>query len=220
MSNLIKNGTIVDDAWTLVQLPALAEETVRKQAGKVVIFKLTGETAATPEQIACTVIPASGKIIVPLAVWLARKGELAPRLAAGELAIWLESFELVEDLVANIADINTLPLIAVNFPRFADGRGFSVATLLRARYGYRNELRAIGDVLRDQLFYMKRCGFDAYSMRGDRNAEDALASLRDFSEPYQGAVDNPLPVWRRHARQVQHAAVPHKQTISREDKVD
>jgi len=198
MSNLIRNNVVVADDWTLVALPAI-EEAVRKQAGKVVIFKLTGEHSATPEQIAGAVIPA-GKVIVPLPLWQARMDELAPRLAAGELGVWLESFELVEDLVASVADINDVPLIAVNFPRFADGRGFSIATLLRTRYAYRNELRAIGDVLRDQLYYMKRCGFDAFSMRADRSAEDALASLRDFSEPYQGAVDNPLPVWRRYAR--------------------
>jgi uncharacterized protein (DUF934 family) len=220
MSNLIKNGVITPDEWTLVQLPALAEESVRKQAGKVVIFKLTGEVSATPEQIDGTVIPASGKIIVPFPVWLAHKDSLAPRRAAGELSVWLESFELVENLVQSVSDINALPVIAINFPRFADGRGFSIATLLRTRYGYKNEIRAIGDVLRDQLFYMKRCGFDAYSMRTDRSTEEALASLRDFSEPYQGAVDNPLPVWLRHARQVRHAAVPHKQLVSHEDEVD
>ena len=203
MSNLIRNNLVVDDDWTVVALPAITEE-VRKQAGKVVIFKLTGEASATPEQIAATVIPA-GKVIVPFPVWLARKDELAPRLAAGELGVWLESFELVEDLAASSADINTFPVIAVNFPRFADGRGFSIATLLRTRHGYRNELRAIGDVLRDQLYFMHRCGFDAYAIRADRSVEEALESLRDFSEPYQGAVDNPLPVWRRHKRHV-HAS--------------
>lgn len=220
MSNLIKNGHIVNDDWTLVALPPPADGAVRKQAGKVVIFKLTGEAAATAEQIADTVIPGSGKVLVPLTVWLARENDLAPRLAAGELGIWLESFELIEDLVASMTDINRLPVIAVNFPRFADGRGFSIATLLRTRFGYKNEIRAIGDVLRDQLFYMHRCGFDAYLMRPDRSAEEALASLRDFSESYQGAVDNPLPVWRRHTRVAHHAASAHKLQAAIEDEVD
>lgn len=220
MSNLIKNGQIVENLWTVVELPPPAEETVRKQAGKVVIFRLTGEAAATPEQIAGTVIPATGKVLVPLAVWLARRESLATRLAAGELGIWMDSFELVEDLVGSVEDINMLPVIAVNFPRFADGRGFSIATLLRTRYGYRNEIRAIGDVLRDQLYYMKRCGFDAYLMRPDRSAEAALASLRDFSEPYQGAVDNPLPVWRRLPRVAQNAHVGKTLQATLEDQVD
>lgn len=220
MSKLIRNNAVVEDDWTLVQLPAPAEEAVRKQAGKVVIFKLTGEKAASAEQIASTVIPAGGKIIVPLPVWQARKDELAPRLAAGELGLWLETFELVEDLVASVEDINSLPVIAVHFPRPVDGRGFTIATLLRTRFGYRNEIRSIGDVLRDQLFYMKRCGFDAFKIRSDRSAEEALASLRDFSEPYQGAVDNPLPVWRRHSRMGHHVAAPFKAQASHEDEVD
>jgi uncharacterized protein (DUF934 family) len=220
MSNLIKNGHIVNDDWILVTLPAPAEETVRKQAGKVVIFRQTGELAATPEQIAGTVLPPQGKIMIPLAVWLAHKDALTPRLAAGKLSVWLESFELIEDLVASLTDINSLPVIAVNFPRFADGRGFSIATLLRTRFGYRNEIRAIGDVLRDQLFYMKRCGFDAYLMRPDRSTEEALASLRDFTEPYQGAVDNPLPVWRRYTRVAHHAAAGSRISARHEDEVD
>lgn len=219
MSNLIKHGAVAQDDWTLVQLPALAEEAVRKQAGKVVVFKLTGESSSTDEQIAGTFITA-GRVIVPFPVWLARKDELSSRLATGELGIWLESYELVEDLVAGIEDINTLPVIAVNFPRFADGRGFTIATLLRTRFGYKNEIRAIGDVLRDQLFYMKRCGFDAFTIRADRSTEDALASLRDFSEPYQGAVDNPLPVWRRYTRQVLHTALTVRTRATHEDEVD
>jgi uncharacterized protein (DUF934 family) len=185
----------VPDDWTLVTLPTI-EEAVRKQAGKVVIFKITGEAAATPEQIAATTIPPSGKILVPLSVWRARKAELTPRLHAGELGVWLESFELVEDLVESVADINTLPLIALHFPRFADGRGFSMAALLRTRYGYRNELRAIGDVLRDQLYYLSRCGFDAFALRADQDPHEALSAFDDFSDNYPATVDR-LPLFRR-----------------------
>jgi uncharacterized protein (DUF934 family) len=220
MSRLIKNNHIVDDPWTLVTLPAPAEDTVRKQAGKVVIFKVTGEPAATPAQLADAVIPASGPVIVPLTLWQARKDELAARAARGEVGVWLESYELLEDLLASVADLNRLPVIAINFPRFVDGRGFSMATLLRTRHQYRNELRAIGDVLRDQLYFMRRCGFDAYKLRADRSLEDALASLRDFSEPYQGAVDNALPVWRRYGRVGHHATLAHKVQPSNEDQVD
>lgn len=197
MPILIKNNAIVTDDWTLVTLPAPAEETVRKQAGKVVIFKVTGEAAATSDQLANAVIPTTGKVVVPLTLWKARQTELAARAAKNEVGVWLESYELLEDLLGSVADINSLPVIAIHFPRFVDGRGFSLATLLRTRHGYKNELRAIGDVLRDQLYFMKRCGFDAYALRGDKSAEDALASFRDFTEPYQGAVDNALPVWRR-----------------------
>lgn len=197
MSELIRNGRIVADGWTLVRFPE--PEQVETKAGKPVIFRLTGSEAATGEAIAAVALPA-GPIIVPLALWLARRAELAPRLAAGELGVWLASFELVEDLATSVPDINAFPVIALDFPKFVDGRGFSSAALLRSRYAYRNELRAIGDVLRDQLYFMKRCGFDAWVLRADRSASDALASFRDFSEPYQGAVDEPQPLWRRHAR--------------------
>ena len=220
MSNLIKNTGIVADEWTLVTLPAPAQDTVRQQAGKVVIFKVTGEPAATPEQLANAVIPASGKVLLPLTLWQARKTALISRAARGEIGLWIESFERLEDLVASIDDLNSLPVIAIHFPRFVDGRGFSLATLLRTKYGYKNELRAIGDVLRDQLYFMKRCGFDAYALRADRSVEDALASFRDFSDPYQGSVDNPLPVWRRYPRVGHHEALAAKAQATHEDQVD
>jgi uncharacterized protein (DUF934 family) len=196
-SNLIRNNQIVDNEWITVHLPQLGEEVVRKQAGKVVLFKLTGEVTSTPEQVAATVIPTSGKIIVPLSVWIARKAELADRFAKGEIGLWLATHEVLETLVQSVPDINALPLIAVHVERFADGRIFSIGNLLRTRYGYKNELRAFGDVLRDQLFFLKRCGYDSYLIRADRSAEDALASLKDFTEPYQAAVDVNQPIWRR-----------------------
>lgn len=196
MSNLIRDNAIVEDEWTTVTMPA-GEEVVRKQAGKIVLFKLTGEKTYTPEQIAATVVPENGKIIVPLAIWQARKEELAPRLEKGELGIWLATHELLQDLVDSVGDVNKLPVIAIYVERFADGRIFSIGTLLRTRHGYKNELRAFGDVLRDQLFFLRRCGFNSYLIRADRSAEEALASLQDFKEPYQGAVDITQPVWRR-----------------------
>jgi uncharacterized protein (DUF934 family) len=200
MAKVIVRGRIVNDDWTLVQFP-VKDGPVRKQAGKPVLFKITGEAAASPEEITALPIPA-GKVIVPLPVWLARKDEFAARMSAGSLAVWIDSFESPEALVESVGDANRLPLVAINFPRFADGRGYSFATLLRQRYGYKGELRAIGDVLHDQLFYLKRCGFDAFAVRADRNIEDALRGLNDFSEPYQSAVDQPLPLYRRHARVV------------------
>lgn len=203
MSKLIKQGSagaqiVADDAWQIVRVPVVQEE-VKKQAGKVVLFKLTNAESATPEQIAATQVPA-GKVVLPLAVWLARKDEFATRLAAGEIGVWLETYELVETLAASQADLNMFPLIGVFIERHADGRAYSSASLLRTRYSFRNELRAFGDVLRDQLFFLNRCGFSAFEIRADRSAEDALASLRDFSEPYQAAVVVDQPLWRRHSR--------------------
>ncbi|WP_047513991.1 DUF934 domain-containing protein [Methylophilus sp. Q8] len=204
MSQLIQlaaNGqaSIVADTWTRVVPPAAGEESVRKQAGKVVLFKLTGEQTYTAEQIANTEIPATGKILVPLTIWQARKAELQSRLATGELGIILATNETAEALQAEFADLNTLPLIAVFVERFADGRIFTLGNWLRTRFGFKNELRAIGDVLRDQLFFHKRAGFNSFLIRADRSAEDALASLNDFSQPYQGGVAD-VPVWRRISR--------------------
>jgi uncharacterized protein (DUF934 family) len=203
MSNLVKieNGVaaIVNDDWTLVQLPATQVEE-RIQAGKVVLFKLTGESTVTEEQIANTVIPATGKIIVPLSVFVERNNELASRIAQGEVGVWLATHELLEYLIQQQADLNVLPIIAVFVERFADGRIFSLGTLLRTRYGYKNELRAFGDVLRDQLFFLKRSGYTSFMIRQDRSAQEAIASLNDFSKPYQGAVDEPKPVFRRYNR--------------------
>ena len=203
MSNLIQlnNGaaSITENAWVTVKLPASNVE-ARKQAGKVVLFKLTGEQTVTETQIAETDIPASGKIIVPLSIFIARKNELLTRISSGEIGVWIDTHELISDLAENQPDLNILPIIAVHVERFADGRIFSLGTLLRSRYGYKNELRAIGDVLRDQLFFLKRSGFDSFLIRADRSAEEALASLKDFTDPYQGAVDEPKPVFSRYNR--------------------
>ena len=90
------------------------------------------------------------------------------------LAVWLDSSEGPEAIAGDLAHF---ALIGVNFPKFADGRGYSSARLLRERYGYRGEIRAIGDVLQDQLFYMKRCGINAFAVRQDKDIEAALAGL-------------------------------------------
>lgn len=203
MSNLVKieNGVaaLANDDWTLVKLPE-AQTEERIQAGKVVLFKLTGESTITEEQIANTVIPATGKIIVPLSVFVERNAELESRIANGEVGVWLATHELLEYLIQQQADLNVLPIIAVFVERFADGRIFSIGTLLRTRYGFKNELRAFGDVLRDQLFFLKRSGFTSFMVRKDRSALEAIASLNDFSKPYQGAVDEPQPVFKRYNR--------------------
>ncbi len=153
------------------------------------LFKLAeGETA---DGVA---VPA-GKQIVPLAVWLAQKTTLAAR--AGEIGVWLASDERPEQLKD---DTKSLPVIAVDFPSFADGRGYSIAFNLRARLGFEGELRAIGDVLRDQMFYMSRVGFNAFATREDRSIEEALKGLSDFSEVYQHSWDQKSPLFRRAAR--------------------
>ncbi len=135
--------------------------------------------------------------LLPHALWLARKDEIL--VCQKPVGVWLDSSE---DPQALAGDLEHLALIGVNFPKFADGRAYSIARLVRERYNYRGEIRAIGDVLQDQLFYMKRCGIDAYAVRDDKDIEAALAGLRDFSETYQAAVDQPQPLFRRRITQV------------------
>lgn len=169
MAKIIKNLQVVDDDW----------QTLRLNEGE------------TPEHIP---LP-SGPVLVPLAVWQARRSELEARRQQGEaLGIWLgpcdEPAELVDDLPL-------LSVIGVDFPKFVDGRGYSTARLLRSRYGYRGELRSIGDVQRDQLFYQRRVGFDAYALRPDHDIEAALKSLHDFDAAYQHATDENIQLRRR-----------------------
>ena len=141
----------------------------------------------TPESVAV----AEGKVLAPLKVWLAQRDTLQRH---AELGVWLSSNERAEDLQNDVAKFS---VIAEDFPKFADGRGYSIAHYVRARLGYRGELRAIGDVLRDQLFYMQRVGFDAFVPRADKDISKALKGLSDFSVTYQASSDEKLPLFRR-----------------------
>ena len=143
-----------------------------------------------------TVTVPGGRIIVPLPVWLAQKDTLSAR---AELGVWIAADERFEALKG---ESDRFAVIAVDFPKFSDGRGYSIAFNIRKRLAYTGELRAIGDVLRDQLFSMSRVGFNAYATRQDRSIHDALKGLTVFSETYQASVDQPLPLFRRKERDV------------------
>lgn len=133
----------------------------------------------------------SGQIIVPLKVWLVQRAALQQR---ADIGVWFASDERAEALRDDVAKFS---VIAVDFSKFADGRGYSIAYHLRNRLNYRAELRAIGDVLRDQLFYMQRMGFDAFAVRADKDIQDALQGLNDFSLSYQASADNAQPLYLR-----------------------
>lgn len=128
-------------------------------------------------------VPLTGDWLVPLAIWNEQRAQLSQR--TGKNGVLLEN---TEDPRVLAADFDKLALIAVRFPKFTDGRGYSIARFLR-RLGWKGELRAVGDVLRDQLFYMTRCGFDAFELRADQDAQTALSAFSDFSAPYQPAID-------------------------------
>jgi uncharacterized protein (DUF934 family) len=148
---------------------------------------------AEGETVEAVTLPA-GAALVPLAVWAARKAELLARGTA--VGVWLDAGEGPEALAE---DLDKLSVIGVNFPKFVDGRGYSTARLLRERYDYRGEIRAIGEVLQDQLFLMARCGFDAFALRADKSIEKALGAFETFKTPYQAAVDQTQPLFRRRA---------------------
>jgi len=105
-----------------------------------------------------------------------------------------------DDPAALAGRIGQLAVIAINFPRFADGRGYSIARLLRERYGYKGELRAIGEVARDHLHAMAQCGFDAFALRAGEDPQEALKAFGDFSEQYQATAAQPAPLFRRRPR--------------------
>jgi uncharacterized protein (DUF934 family) len=99
---------------------------------------------------------------------------------------------------AAVADrLGRVARVEVNFPKFGDGRGFSIARLLRERYGYKGELRAVGVVARDHLYYMENCGFDAFLLRDGEDPAEALAAFEDFGEAYQATVTRPVPLFKR-----------------------
>lgn len=130
----------------------------------------------------------AGDLILPLSVWNLTKEQLSER----NIGVWLDSDESPE-LIKN--DCQQLKLIAINFPVFADGRGYSYAHVLRGQFGYEGELRAIGDVLKDQLSFMLRVGFNSFDLREDQDMEQSLLHFDDFSLPYQGAIDDPKPLF-------------------------
>jgi len=173
MTSIIKNRSVVNDDWTVVR--ALEDGTLP----------------------ALDALPA-GRVLVPFALWQAHRDALVAARGPAELGVWLAPDDEPAELAS---DFDKISLIGVDFPVFRDGRGYSTARLLRERYGWGGELRAIGDVLRDQLNFMARCGFDAFAVRADKDIHDALRAFDEFSVKYQGAFDTPQPLFRRRAAQ-------------------
>lgn len=103
-----------------------------------------------------------------------------------------------DDARALIPHLGQIALVEVNFPAFGDGRGYSSARILREA-GYGGELRAVGDVLVDQIAYMRRCGFDAFEPDAPLDPGDVEAALSRWPDVYQPAADTRVPIWaKRH----------------------
>jgi uncharacterized protein (DUF934 family) len=172
---VIRNRKVENDTWHFVGLPQSAPSP-RGPSGAGLNTEGWGE----------------GAVVVPLAVWKEHRETLLAR--ATPIGVWLKPDD---DPGAIADDLHRLTIVAVHFPKFTDGRGYSTAALLRTRYAYRGELRAFGDVGRDQLFYLARCGFDSFRLADHRDPEAALASFNDFTVRYQGSVDDPAPLFRK-----------------------
>ena len=139
-------------------------------------------------------IPAAGSVLVYLDRWQVARDELIDRGAP--LGVRLRSDQSPE-LIAD--DLGLLALVALEFPVFRDGRAYSYARILRERYGYAGELRAVGEVLMEQLHFMLRTGFDSFELDSSDPLAEYQAAAADFSVWYQPTGDG-----RRTAVQLRH----------------
>ncbi|RXZ45165.1 DUF934 domain-containing protein [Crenobacter cavernae] len=138
-------------------------------------------------------VPDAGDVIVPLSAWLAEPERWASH--DGRVAVWLASDDEPAEIAASL---DGFALVAVDFPAFTDGRGYSIGRLLRERYGFAGELRAIGDVWEDHLHYLWQVGFNAFEIKDGKAVEGALAALGSFTDRYQATYREPQPLFRRH----------------------
>lgn len=169
MAKIIRNQAIVEDNWTAIE-----------------------STEAIPE---------SGKVIIRQLRWLAEKEALKSR---GKLGVRLEPSLDVAQLADNLHYLSLI-VIPLSFiqPKpegglTYDGRGYSQARLLRERYAFKGDIRAVGGVFRDAMYYMHRCGFNEFEVREGQHLEDALGAFKDSTAAaYQAAADGQQPIFRR-----------------------
>lgn len=167
MAKLIKNRRIVEDSWQL----------------------LDSDAAAVPDG-------AAADLIVPLALWNAAREALLARVRSGKGRLGLR-IEGHDELAPLAPDLPNFSLVAVHAPKFSDGRLYSTGRLLRERYGFKGELRAFGDLLRDHLLMLERCGYDSFILRESEDLEDSLAAFGEFSDQYQASAGEPVPLFKR-----------------------
>ncbi|MDA0652663.1 MAG: DUF934 domain-containing protein [Proteobacteria bacterium] len=150
-------------------------------------------------------LPSGIPVIVTYERWQRERDELVGR--NGELGIVLAS-DQSPDLIAD--DLHRFTLICLEFPKFTDGRAYSYARLLRARYDFAGEIRAVGAVLRDQLLFMRRCGFDSFDIPDGVDAADWTIAFNDFSQRYQPTVDRTPTVTQLRLEKGYIAPGPHR----------
>ena len=169
MAEILKNGQVQCDDWQVLRPEAPTEGEINLNAIDV---------------------PA-GQWLIPFALWQAQREALASR---NDIGVWLSPND---DLTEVAKHFGQWPLVAIDFPKFTDGRGYSIAWRVRNHYKYTGELRAIGNVLVDQLFFMLRVGFDTLALDPKVVVATAERNLAPFPDVYQGSTDNPAPLFRR-----------------------
>ncbi|HUW00316.1 MAG TPA: DUF934 domain-containing protein [Gallionella sp.] len=160
MQTLIKNGQIVPDEWKT----------------------LTLTKGDTPQNVRLPI----GPVLVPLSVWQARRVELIYREYehGWPLGVWLAAEQGPESIEHDTDDFT---VIGIAFDKFTDGKSYATARLLRERYGYKGELRAIGDVPRERLSYQHQVGLDAFAIPANHKSKPVRYSLLDFGAARQAA---------------------------------
>lgn len=158
------------------------------------LIKKTGDRFVLVEDTFSTVeaegdVPA-GDVILPLARFLAEGDALIGE--GRKVGVWVAPADAVEDLAY---DLPRIAVVALEFPKFTDGRAFSSATLLRQRFGYAGEVRAVGAVLREQADFMVRCGFDAFAAIDGSSSQEWEAATKRHRHVYQRAADGRAPAF-------------------------
>lgn len=137
-------------------------------------------------------VPVDGDVVVGFARYDRDNFDYTKR--TGRLGLRIDP---EDDLMQVLTHLPKVDLVVITFPKYGEGRGYTKARLLRERFRYEGELRAVGEVLADQLFYMARCGFDAFELAPGKSAEAALRAFETFSVKYQASTDEPRPLYRR-----------------------
>jgi len=135
--------------------------------------------------------PESGHVVVSLARWRQGVGK-AP--AGLEVAVSIPNTENVDEFATELLD---RPMLLLEIPKFADGRAYSQARVLRDRYRYTGQIRAVGEAHVDQIHFMRRCGFDAFVLPESQSVDAARRKLDEFSLSYEHAADPLTTVWER-----------------------
>ena len=190
MVKLIRNGVVAEDAWQKIE--AKTDSTDDQAIALSAADQLSALEAFLGEHEA---------VLVPLSIWQDKAAKQRLIKYSGQLGLSLGSGEepqsIAKDAEQIAHDVQRFDLITIHFEQFTDGRGYSYGRELRSRYGFKGELRAVGDIGIDQIFYLSRCGFSAFELADQKSTDAALAALSTFEITYQSSIEPDLPLFRR-----------------------